>query len=163
MTGYILKALNIYPITTLNSHLWVYFKCAQFFTTGCIVITLGQSFKMGAICNWQAHFGHSGSKHSDCAQFLTLWTHCGEHSKCTQFLITGYIVVKCCLSPQCTHYVPTGYMGPCPQCRQVGIGPIQHPEVRNRSEGMKRVQRPVPEKAQSRGTSTDPSTARMGG
>ena len=97
MTGYILKALNIYSTTTLNSHLWVYFKCAQFFTTGCIVITLGQSFKMGAICNRQAHFGHSGSKHSECAQFLTIryimdplqrtfkmypnfnhWVHCGQ-------------------------------------------------------------------------------------
>ena len=40
MTGSILKVLNIYPTTTLNSHLWVYFKCAQFFTTGHIVITL---------------------------------------------------------------------------------------------------------------------------
>ena len=46
----------------------------------------------------------------------TLWTHCRKHSKCTQFLIAGYIVVKCCLSPQCTHHVPTGYMGPCLQC-----------------------------------------------
>ena len=25
-------------------------------------------------------------------------------------------MVKCCLSPQCTHHVPTGYMGPCLQC-----------------------------------------------
>ena len=40
MTEYILNVLNIYPTTTLNSHLWVYFKCAQFFTTGHIVITL---------------------------------------------------------------------------------------------------------------------------
>ena len=24
------------------------------------------------------------------------------------------IVIKCCLSPQCTHHVPTGYMGLCP-------------------------------------------------
>ena len=97
MTGYILKVLNIYPITTLNSHLWVYFKCAQFFTTGHIVIILGQSFKMGVICNQQAHFGHSGRKHSECAQFLTIthivdplwrtfkiypifthWVHCGQ-------------------------------------------------------------------------------------
>ena len=97
MIGYILKALNIYPITTLNSHLWVYCKCAQFFTTGHIVITLGWSFKMGAICNQQAHFGHSGGKHSECAQFSTSghtvdplwrtfkmcpifnhWVHCGQ-------------------------------------------------------------------------------------
>ena len=97
MTGYILKALNIYPITTLNSHLWVYFKYVQFFTTGHIVIILGWSFKMGAICNQQAHFGHSESKHSECAQFLTIahivdplqrtfkiypifncWVHCGQ-------------------------------------------------------------------------------------
>ena len=74
MTGYILKVLNIYPTTTLNSHLWVYFKCTQFFTTGHIIITLGQSFKMGVICNWWAYFGYSGSKHSEYTQFLTI-TH----------------------------------------------------------------------------------------
>ena len=97
MTGYILKAFNIYPTTKLNSHLWVYFKCVQFFTTRHIVIALGQSFKMGVICNQQAYFGHSGSKHSECAQFLTIgqivdplqrtfkiypifnhWVHCGQ-------------------------------------------------------------------------------------
>ena len=52
---------------------------------------------MGAICNQWAHFGHSGSKHSECAQFLTIryimdplqrtfkiypnfnhWVHCGQ-------------------------------------------------------------------------------------
>ena len=60
------------------------------------------SFKMQPICNWWTHVGHSGSKHSECAQFL----------------ITGYIVINCCLSPQCTHHVPTGYMGPCPQCHR---------------------------------------------
>ena len=51
----------------------------------------------------------------------------------------------------------------CENSRQVGMGPIRHPEVRNRSEGTKQVRRPVPEKARSRGTSTDPSTARTGG
>ena len=97
MSGYILKTLNIYSTTILNSHLWVYFKYAQICTTRHIVITLGQSFKMGVICNWWAHFGHSGSKHSECAQFLTIrhivdllqrtfkmypifnhWVHCGQ-------------------------------------------------------------------------------------
>ena len=52
---------------------------------------------MGAICNQWAHFGHSGNKHSECAQFLTIthivdplwrtfkiypifnhWVHCGQ-------------------------------------------------------------------------------------
>ena len=52
---------------------------------------------MGAICNQQAHFGHSGGKHSECAQFSTSghtvdplwrtfkmcpifnhWVHCGQ-------------------------------------------------------------------------------------
>ena len=97
MTGYILKALNVYPTTTLNSHLWVYFKCAQFFTTGHIVITLVLIIQMQPICNWWAHFGHSGRKHLECAQFLTIrhivdplqrtfkmcpifnhWVHCGQ-------------------------------------------------------------------------------------
>ena len=79
------------------SQCWVYLKCDQPVIGPHIVVTLGQSFKMGAICNWQAHFGHSGSKHSECAQFLTIihivdplqrtfkmypifnhWVHCGQ-------------------------------------------------------------------------------------
>ena len=31
-------------------------------------------------------------------------------------------MVKCCLSPQYTHHVPTGYMGPCPQYEDDGAG-----------------------------------------
>ena len=63
--------------------------------------------------------------------------------------------------------VPTGIAPEgdrkCENSGQVGVGPIRHPEVRNGSEGTKRVRRPVPEEARSRGTSTDPSTARTGG
>ena len=51
----------------------------------------------------------------------------------------------------------------CENSGQVGTGPIWHPEIRNSSEGTKRIRRPVPEKARSRGTSMDPSTARIGG
>ena len=29
---------------------------------------------------------------------------------------TGHIGVTCCLCSQCVHNVPTGHMGPCPQC-----------------------------------------------
>ena len=76
---------------------WVHSKCDQPVIGLHIVVTLGQSFKMGVICNQQAHFGHSGSKHSECAQFLTIahivdplwrtfkmypifnhWVHCGQ-------------------------------------------------------------------------------------
>ena len=76
---------------------WVHSKCNQPVIGLHIAVTLGRSFKMGAICNWQAHFGHSGSKHSECAQFLTIihivdplqktfkmypifnhWVHCGQ-------------------------------------------------------------------------------------
>ena len=52
----------------------------------------------------------------------SIFNHCREYSKCIQFLIAGYIVVKCCLPPQCTHHVSTGYMGPCPQCEDDGAG-----------------------------------------
>ena len=51
---------------------WAHLKCNQPIIVLHIVVTLGQSFKMGAICNWWAHFGHSGSKHPKCAQFLTI-------------------------------------------------------------------------------------------
>ena len=76
---------------------WVHSKYNQPVIGLRIVVTLGRSFKMGAICNWQAHFGYSGSKHSECAQFLTIthivdplwrtfkmypifnhWVHCGQ-------------------------------------------------------------------------------------
>ena len=42
--------------------------------------------------------------------------HSGVHLKCTQHLITGHIGVTCCLCSQCFHNVPSGYLGPCPQC-----------------------------------------------
>ena len=76
---------------------WVHSKCNQPVIGLRIVVTLGRSFKIRAICNWWAHFGHSGSKHSECAQFLTIaqivdqlrrtfkmypifncWVHCGQ-------------------------------------------------------------------------------------
>ena len=46
-------------------------------------------------------------------------SHSGVHLKCTQHLITGHIGVTCCLCSQCVHNVPSGYLGPCPQCKQV--------------------------------------------
>ena len=79
------------------SHCWVYSKCDQSVIGLHIVVTLGWLFKMGVICNQWAHFCYSGSKHSECAQFLTIgqivdplqrtfkiypifnhWVHCGQ-------------------------------------------------------------------------------------
>ena len=54
------------------SQCWVHSKCDQPVIGSHIVVTLGQSFKMGVICNQRAHFGYSGSKNSECAQFLTI-------------------------------------------------------------------------------------------
>ena len=46
-------------------------------------------------------------------------SHSGVYLKCTQHLITGHIGVTCCLCSQCIHNVPSGYLGPCPQCEQL--------------------------------------------
>ena len=79
------------------SQCWAHSKCNQPVIGLYNMVTLGQSFKMGVICNWWAYFGHSRSKHSECAQFLTIghivdplwrtfkmypifnhWVHCGQ-------------------------------------------------------------------------------------
>ena len=58
---------------------------------------IGAIIQNGGNCKWWAYFGHSGSKHSECAQFLTIghivdplqrtfkiypifncWVHCGQ-------------------------------------------------------------------------------------
>ena len=39
MTGYILNAINNYPLITLNSHFWAHFECIWFLPTGHIMIT----------------------------------------------------------------------------------------------------------------------------
>ena len=50
---------------------------------------------------------------------------CGSHNrvylKCTQHFITGHIGVTCWLWSQCFHYVPSGYLGPCPQCQYISL------------------------------------------
>ena len=45
-----------------------------------------------------------------------LGSHNRIYLKCTQHLITGHIGVTCCLCSQSVHNVPSGYLGPCPQC-----------------------------------------------
>jgi len=86
------------------------------------------------------------AEHSKCAQLFAHWVHwshmtghiqnilsmcplgiSGSHSrvylKCTQHLITGHIGVTCWLCSQCFHHVPSGYLGPCPQCHPTGSQP----------------------------------------
>ena len=48
-------------------------------------------------------------------------SHSGVYLKCTQHLITGHIGVTCCLCSQYFHNVPSGYLGPCPQCEGTNI------------------------------------------
>ena len=50
-------------------------------------------------------------------------SHSGVYLKCTQHLITGHIGVTCCLCSQCFHNVPSGYLGPCPQCHLHHLDP----------------------------------------
>jgi len=55
-----------------------------------------------------------------CSGLGKLESHGRGHLKCTQPVPTGHIGVTCCLYSQCIQYVPGGYLGPCPQCVQVG-------------------------------------------
>src|SRR5882757_1409992 len=56
-----------------------------------------------------------------------------KYFECTQFLIAGHIVITYCLCFQCVQHVPTGYLGPCPQCLSLGsdstISPIFSPNI----------------------------------
>jgi hypothetical protein len=36
-------------------------------------------------------------------------------------LITGHMLITCCLCSQCVHHVPTGYLGPRPQCLPLAL------------------------------------------
>jgi hypothetical protein len=45
------------------------------------------------------------------------------------------MLITCCLCSQCVHHVPTGYLGPCPQC---------HAQEKVRS-WVERVETPTPD------------------
>ena len=47
---------------------------------------------------------------------ITLNSHYWIYFKCTQFLITGHIMITSCLQTPCILNVPAGYLTPCPQC-----------------------------------------------
>ena len=101
MTGYIPNVTSTCPAITLNSHSWVHFECCWFLTTGHIVVAsvlniqnVTDLWLVGTLgLHWQQTF--------KMCPIFNHWTHCGcmssEHSKCAQFLIAGYIVIKCCL------------------------------------------------------------------
>ena len=89
----------LYPLGILESDFWEYWKCAQLF----------------------AHWVHWGQMAGDIQNVLNMCplgisgSHNRVYLKCTQHLITGHIGVTCWLWSQCFHYVPSGYLGPCPQ------------------------------------------------
>ena len=89
-----------YPLGTLWSHFAEHWKCARLF----------------------AHWVHWSQMAGDIQNVLSMYplgisgSHNGVYLKCTQHLITGHIGITCWLWSQCFHYVPSGYLGPCPQC-----------------------------------------------
>jgi len=96
----ILNIFIICPLGTLWSHFAEHWKCAQFFT------------------HW-VHWSHMAGHIQNVLRMYPLGilgSHNRIYLKCTQHLITGHIGVTCCLSSQCVHNVPSGYLGPCPQC-----------------------------------------------
>ena len=64
---------------------------------------------------WSQMAGHIQNVLSMCPLGIS-GSHNRVYLKCTQHLITGHIRVTCWLWSQCYHHVPSGYLGPCPQC-----------------------------------------------
>ena len=89
-----------YPLGTLWSDFAEHWKCAQLF---------------GHWVHWSQMAGDIQNVLSMCPLGI-YGSHNGVYSKCTQHLITGHIGVTCWLWSQCFHHVPSGYLGPCPQC-----------------------------------------------
>ena len=89
-----------YPLGTLWSDFTEHWKCAQLF----------------------AHWVHWSQMAGHIQNVLSIYplgisgSHNRVYSKCTQHLITGHIGVTCWLRSQYFHHVPSGYLGPCPQC-----------------------------------------------
>jgi len=101
--GHIQNVLILCSLGILESHFAKNSKCAQFFT------------------HW-VHWSHMAGHIQNVLRMYPLGisrSHSGVYSKCTQHLITGHIGVTCCLCSQCFHNVPSGYLGPCPQCLSV--------------------------------------------
>ena len=53
-----------------------------------------------------------------CSGLGKLESHGRGHLKYIQPIPTGHIGVTCCLYSQCIQHVPSGYLGPCPQCQR---------------------------------------------
>ena len=68
---------SIPPLVLMFTHncskfyLQVHFECAQFFTTGHIVIALAANIQNVPDSQFLSTLGSHDSKHSECAQFLT--------------------------------------------------------------------------------------------
>ena len=71
-----------------------------------------------------------------------LGSHNRVYSKCTQHLITGHIGVTCCLCSQCVHNVPSGYLGPCPQCHYCRLPRDSLPKTPSPPSYWSRIQHP---------------------
>ena len=93
----------LYPLGILESDFWEYWKCAQLF---------------GHWAHWSQMAGHIQNVLSMCPLGIS-GSHNRVYLKCTQHLITGHIGVTCWLWSQCFHHVPSGYLGPCPQCEYI--------------------------------------------
>ena len=101
------------------SHCWVYSKCDQSVIGLHIVVTLGWLFKMGVICNQWAHFCYSGSKHSECAQFLTI----GQIVDPSQRTFKMYLIFNCWVHCGQMLSVPTMY-SPCTHWVYGSLSPV---------------------------------------
>ena len=96
------KSVFVPSVGILELDFCEYWKCAQLFAHWV---------------HWSQMAGHIQNVLSMCPLGIS-GSHNRVYLKCTQHLITGYIGVTCWLWSQCFHHVPSGYLGPCPQCEQ---------------------------------------------
>ena len=102
---------TLYPVGTLWSNFQKHSKYAQH-------------------CNCWIHWSHMTGNIQNVLNIWPLgifWSHNRAYLKYIQHLITGHILVICCLFSQCVQHVSTGYLGPCPQC--VGDPPSDGPHL----------------------------------
>ena len=96
-SGYIQNVLILYSLGILELYSAKISKCAQFFA------------------HW-LHWSHMAGHIQNVLRMYPLGISVSHSGVYSQHLITGHIGVTCCLCSQCFHNVPSGYLGPCPQC-----------------------------------------------
>ena len=94
---------------------WIY---SAFYPLGTLWLDFAKHWKRAQLFGHWVHWSQMAGHIQNVLSMYPLGisgSHNRAYLKCTQHLITGHIRVACWLWSQCFHYVPSGYLGPCPQ------------------------------------------------